>query len=154
MGYAHFQGADQWSSAKILAISVMIAGVLQCLVLWAACRAKRLAVSVTRPRFNRDMRRLFSLMGPGVVSAGIQQVNLLVGARAKANGFPLVIALINDPAMTSLMAPLGIDAFINPRATTVSSILRHIRHGRVASLLCAVTATISRWFRSTTSQQL
>jgi trk system potassium uptake protein TrkA len=29
------------------------------------------------------------------------------------------------------MAPLGIDAFINPRATTVSSILRHIRHGRV-----------------------
>ena len=29
------------------------------------------------------------------------------------------------------MKPLGIDAYINPRATTVSSILRHIRHGRV-----------------------
>jgi trk system potassium uptake protein TrkA len=29
------------------------------------------------------------------------------------------------------MAPLDIDAYINPRATTVSSILRHIRHGRV-----------------------
>ena len=29
------------------------------------------------------------------------------------------------------MAPLKIDAYINPRATTVSSILRHIRHGRV-----------------------
>ena len=29
------------------------------------------------------------------------------------------------------MRPLGIDAYINPRATTVSSILRHIRHGRV-----------------------
>ena len=29
------------------------------------------------------------------------------------------------------MGPLGIDAYINPRATTVSSILRHIRHGRV-----------------------
>ena len=29
------------------------------------------------------------------------------------------------------MSPLGIDAYINPRATTVSSILRHIRHGRV-----------------------
>ncbi len=26
---------------------------------------------------------------------------------------------------------LDIDAYINPRATTVSSILRHIRHGRV-----------------------
>ena len=30
-----------------------------------------------------------------------------------------------------MMGPLGIDAYINPRATTVSSILRHIRHGRV-----------------------
>lgn len=29
------------------------------------------------------------------------------------------------------MGAMGIDAFINPRATTVSSILRHIRHGRV-----------------------
>ena len=29
------------------------------------------------------------------------------------------------------MKPLAIDAHINPRATTVSSILRHIRHGRV-----------------------
>ena len=29
------------------------------------------------------------------------------------------------------MGALGIDAYINPRATTVSSILRHIRHGRV-----------------------
>jgi trk system potassium uptake protein TrkA len=29
------------------------------------------------------------------------------------------------------MEPLGIDAYVNPRATTVSSILRHIRHGRV-----------------------
>ena len=35
------------------------------------------------------------------------------------------------PTLVPLMRPLGIDAFINPRATTVSSILRHIRHGRV-----------------------
>jgi len=26
---------------------------------------------------------------------------------------------------------MGIDSYINPRSTTVSSILRHIRHGRV-----------------------
>jgi trk system potassium uptake protein TrkA len=32
------------------------------------------------------------------------------------------------------MAPLDIDAYINPRATTVSSILRHIRHGRVRAV--------------------
>ena len=33
-----------------------------------------------------------------------------------------------------LMGPLDIDAYINPRATTVSSILRHIRHGRVRAI--------------------
>jgi trk system potassium uptake protein TrkA len=32
------------------------------------------------------------------------------------------------------MEPLGIDAFINPRSTTVSSILRHIRHGKVKNV--------------------
>ncbi|MEM7614749.1 MAG: TrkA C-terminal domain-containing protein, partial [Pseudomonadota bacterium] len=32
------------------------------------------------------------------------------------------------------MQPLNIDAFINPRATTVSSILRHIRHGRIQAV--------------------
>ena len=43
----------------------------------------------------------------------------------------MAIALINDPTLVPLLGPLGVDAYINPRATTVSSILRHIRHGRV-----------------------
>jgi len=59
------------------------------------------------------------------------KTNLLVSARAKAAGCPMAIALINDPTLNSLIAPLGIDAYVNPRATTVSSILRHIRHGLV-----------------------
>ncbi len=59
------------------------------------------------------------------------KTNLLSCARAKAVGCPLTVALVNDPSLTSLMVPLGVDAFINPRATTVSSILRHIRHGSV-----------------------
>jgi len=59
------------------------------------------------------------------------RTNLLAAVRAKAEGCALAIALINDPSMLALMGPLGIDAYINPRATTVSSILRHIRHGRV-----------------------
>ncbi|WP_417526096.1 Trk system potassium transporter TrkA [Marinovum sp.] len=59
------------------------------------------------------------------------KVNMLAAVRAKAEGCPFSIALINDPTLVPLMGPLGIDAYINPRATTVSSILRHIRHGRV-----------------------
>lgn len=59
------------------------------------------------------------------------KTNLLVSVRAKQAGCQMAITLINDPTLAPLMAPLDIDAYINPRATTVSSILRHIRHGRV-----------------------
>ncbi|WP_375258108.1 Trk system potassium transporter TrkA [Citreimonas sp.] len=62
------------------------------------------------------------------------KTNLLTAVRAKAAGCPMAIALVNDPTLVPLMEPLGIDAYINPRATTVSSILRHIRHGRVRSV--------------------
>ncbi len=62
------------------------------------------------------------------------KTNLLAAVRAKSEGCPYAIALINDPTLVPLMGPLGIDAYINPRATTVSSILRHIRHGRVRAV--------------------
>ncbi len=62
------------------------------------------------------------------------KTNMLAAVRAKAEGCPMAICLINDPTLIPLMAPLGIDAYINPRATTVSSILRHVRHGRVRQI--------------------
>ncbi len=62
------------------------------------------------------------------------KTNLLSCAKAKSYGAGLVVALVNDSSLTSLMGPLGIDAFVNPRATTVSSILRHIRHGSVRKI--------------------
>ncbi len=62
------------------------------------------------------------------------KVNLLSAVRAKARGARMAISLVNDPTLVSMMEPLGIDAYINPRATTVSSILRHIRHGKVRAV--------------------
>ena len=62
------------------------------------------------------------------------KTNLLSCARAKSLGVPMVISLVNDGSFVSLLEPLGIDAYINPRATTVSSILRHVRHGRIKAV--------------------
>ena len=62
------------------------------------------------------------------------KTNILAAVRAKQAGCKMAIALVNDPTLTPLMAALDIDAYINPRATTVSSILRHIRHGRVRAI--------------------
>jgi trk system potassium uptake protein TrkA len=62
------------------------------------------------------------------------KTNLLVAVRAKQAGCRMSIALVNDPTLAPLIGALDIDAYINPRATTVSSILRHIRHGKVRAI--------------------
>ncbi|AOZ70992.1 Trk system potassium transport protein TrkA [Rhodobacter xanthinilyticus] len=62
------------------------------------------------------------------------KTNILAAVRAKQAGCKMAISLVNDPTLVPLMAPLDIDAYINPRATTVSSILRHIRLGRVRAI--------------------
>jgi trk system potassium uptake protein TrkA len=59
------------------------------------------------------------------------KTNILACVRGKAAGCRMAICLVNDPSLVPILNTLQIDAFINPRATTVSSILRHIRHGRV-----------------------
>ena len=56
---------------------------------------------------------------------------MLAAVRAKTLGCSRSIVLINDPSLIPLIGAMGIDSYINPRSTTVSSILRHIRHGRV-----------------------
>ncbi|MEM8824054.1 MAG: Trk system potassium transporter TrkA [Pseudomonadota bacterium] len=62
------------------------------------------------------------------------KTNMLAAVRARAAGCSKTIALINDPTLVPLMEPLNIDAYVNPRQTTVSSILRHVRHGRVRNV--------------------
>ncbi|MCA0045033.1 Trk system potassium transporter TrkA [Celeribacter sp. ASW11-22] len=62
------------------------------------------------------------------------KVNMLAAVRAKQAGSRMAICLVNDPSLVSILNALDIDAYINPRATTVSSILRHIRHGRVRNV--------------------
>ncbi|WP_424928264.1 Trk system potassium transporter TrkA [Amaricoccus tamworthensis] len=62
------------------------------------------------------------------------KTNILACVRAKNEGAKLVVALVNDPSLIGLIAPMGIDAYVNPRATTVSSILRYVRHGRIRAV--------------------
>ena len=41
------------------------------------------------------------------------------------------VALVNIPGFIPLVAALGVDAVINPSQITVSSILEHVRRGRI-----------------------
>ncbi len=62
------------------------------------------------------------------------EVNILASLLAKRNGARQAITLINNPAYSALVRPLGIDAIISPQDITVSSILHHVRRGRIRSV--------------------
>ena len=62
------------------------------------------------------------------------QVNILSSLLAKRAGCERAVALVNNPGFGPLMTSLGIDIFIDPRAMTVSSILQHVRRGRIRAL--------------------
>lgn len=59
------------------------------------------------------------------------KTNLLSAVIAKQAGCKTVLSLLSDKTYGDIVGTLGIDAHINPRATTVSTILRHVRRGRI-----------------------
>ncbi|VAV96520.1 Trk potassium uptake system protein TrkA [hydrothermal vent metagenome] len=62
------------------------------------------------------------------------KVNILSALLAKQAGSKRAITLINNHSFGPLTYSVGIDAFVDPRQTTVSSILQHMRRGRIRSL--------------------
>lgn len=62
------------------------------------------------------------------------EVNILSSLLAKRLGTDRAITLVNNAMYTPLMSSLGIDAYLDPRETTVSTILQHIRRGRIRGL--------------------
>jgi putative peptidoglycan lipid II flippase len=66
-------------SGHVLAWCVLVAGFVQLGALWWTCHKKGYPIRLVKPTVSPEMKRLFLLMGPGIVSAGIQQINLLIG---------------------------------------------------------------------------
>ncbi|MBT5074482.1 MAG: Trk system potassium transporter TrkA [Kordiimonadaceae bacterium] len=62
------------------------------------------------------------------------KVNILSALLGKQMGCKSAITLINDHSFGDLTDSVGIEAFVDPRQTTVSSILQHMRRGRISSL--------------------
>ena len=64
---------------ELLAWTVAAAGLGQFALLLAACRRAGMTLRLPRPRFTPGVVRLMKLMGPGLLSAGAMQINLMVG---------------------------------------------------------------------------
>ncbi|MDC0649657.1 Trk system potassium transporter TrkA [Candidatus Puniceispirillum sp.] len=59
------------------------------------------------------------------------EVNILSALLAKRTGAKHAVALVNTSGFIPLVSTLGVDAVINPSQITVSSILEHVRRGRI-----------------------
>ncbi len=62
------------------------------------------------------------------------EVNILSSLLAKRHGAKRAVTLVNSTSYDDLVSGLGIDTMVSPRAITVSTILRHVRRGRIRSV--------------------
>ena len=62
------------------------------------------------------------------------ETNILGSLLAKRYGCERAITLVNNAAYAPLWGDLGLDVIVNPRETTISSILQHIRRGRIRNV--------------------
>ncbi|MEM9740314.1 MAG: Trk system potassium transporter TrkA, partial [Pseudomonadota bacterium] len=69
-----------------------------------------------------------------IALTGDDRTNLIACGLARKVGVKRTMALVNDGNLAALRRPLGIDAIIDPRALTVSEILKKVRRGRIVEL--------------------
>jgi trk system potassium uptake protein TrkA len=61
------------------------------------------------------------------------EINIMAALLAKRHGCHRALTLVNNTAYAPLLSSLAIDVVISPREATVSSVLRHVRRGRIKS---------------------
>lgn len=64
------------ATAHLLAVGVLIAGVLQFVLLYIYIRRNKIRLPLVKPKMDVRTKKLFKLMGPGVLGAGVMQINL------------------------------------------------------------------------------
>lgn len=62
------------------------------------------------------------------------ETNIFASVLAKQAGCQRAITLVNKRSYESLIPTLGIDAVVSPSAVTISTVLRHVRHGAISAL--------------------
>lgn len=110
----------------VLSWCVIVAGVVQLAIVLASCLRHGVDLRPRLPRWDGDMRRLAQLMGPGMVSTGVQQLNFLVGGAVASYELGGKIAMSLADRIHQL--PLGL---IGMAASVVllPEITRHLRGG-------------------------
>ncbi len=84
VGLLFFHGANEVETARVQAVCVSVAGILQFgWLLWACLRAD-IRLRLRWPRLNDQVRRMLRIIWPAAVGAGAVQFNLLISTALAA----------------------------------------------------------------------
>jgi putative peptidoglycan lipid II flippase len=70
--------AFHWADGEVLAWALTAAGIAQFCWLMASCARAGVRLRLRRPRLTPQVRQTLKIMGPGVLGAGVTQLNLLI----------------------------------------------------------------------------
>lgn len=121
-----------------LAIGVTVSGVAQLGLLVIALRRAGMPVRFVRPRLTPQMRVLLARMGPGVVGAGVTQLNFTIDVIIASLLPPGTVAVLNYADRLNQL-PLGVIG-IAVGTTLLPQLSRQVRGGEAA----AASATTNR----------
>lgn len=144
------------TAGHALALGVSVSGVVQLTVLvWAARRAG-IALSLPRPRLSAPMRLLLRRMGPGLVGAGVTQLNLavdvIIGSLLPAgtvsvlyyadrvNQLPL--GVIGVAVGTALLPTLSRQALAGQAQAAIASLNRALEYAVLLTLPAAIALLV------------
>jgi putative peptidoglycan lipid II flippase len=141
-----------WSDGRALAWAVSAAGLAQFLWLMADCARAGLALRLPLPRLTPQVRRTLAIMGPGVLGAGVTQVNLLIST-ALASFLPggsvsylyyadrlnqLPLGVVGIAVGTAILPPLSRQLRLGDRAAAAATQNRGLELALLLTLPAAV----------------
>lgn len=136
----------------VLSWSVVIAGILQLGLVMFACWRRGVRIRPALPHIDSDIKKLGILMLPGLASAGIQQVNLIVGqsvASFQEGGVPYLYYSdrVNQLPLGLIGVAFGIvllpEITRNLRAGKEKQAETSLAHGIEMSLLLSLPAMVA-----------
>ncbi len=102
----YFGTGNSAATGYIFAAGVTLSGVAQFALLAIVCRKNSMAFWPSWPKLTPDVRRVIRVSGPGILSGGIMQVNLLIASNI-ATSLPHGVAFLYY-AERLYQLPLGI----------------------------------------------
>lgn len=113
--------SDKTKNYSLLGFIPLLSLFLQCLMLIPYSFKKGFSVSITKPFFDEDLKKVLKIAVPALFSVGIYQINILVDKNIASNMVEGGISALNySQNIINLFSALVINSIITPLYSTLS----------------------------------